>query len=365
MRFSRVFSLYVGRQFLTSFLAFTIGLVLVIAIFDTLELLRRVSAREQTLALHAVLSMALLKLPTMTEKAIPFSALLGAMFAFWKLNRHEEFVVARASGVSIWQFLAPPVTVAILIGVIKITIFNPFSSAMLLNYEILEAKYIRGKSSLAALANHGIWFRQSSYNSHYILHATSISPHSMQIEKVIVFLMQDGDRFVGRIDAPFAKLNNGFWLLENAVVTAPNQSPRKYKTKKLPTDLTPANINDSFASPETISFWELPAFIDVLKSMGFSGVRHLLHWHSHLALPVMLAAIVILAATFCLRPIRRGGTAILLVLGIGTGFLLYFLSDVIYALGLSSKLPIILAAWSPALITLFSGIAVLLHLEDG
>ena len=49
--------------------------------------------------------MALLKVPTMVEKAIPFSALLGAMFAFWRLNRHHEFVVARAAGVSIWQFL--------------------------------------------------------------------------------------------------------------------------------------------------------------------------------------------------------------------------------------------------------------------
>ena len=51
--------------------------------------------------------------------------------------------------------------------------------------------------------------------------------------------------------------------------------------------------------------------------------------------------------------------------GIGMGFLLYFLSDVVYALGVSSKLPVIMAAWSPALITSFLGIAVLLHLEDG
>ena len=91
----------------------------------------------------------------------------------------------------------------------------------------------------------------------------------------------------------------------------------------------------------------------------------MLHWHTHLALPLMLAAVVILAATFSLRPIRRGGAALLLVSGIGTGFLLYFLSDVVYALGVSSKLPVVLAAWSPALITAFLGVSVLLHLEDG
>lgn len=365
MRLSRTLSSYVGRQFLSSFVAFTLGLIVIITIFDALELFRRVSVRQEEIAFRAVLSMALLKVPTMMEKAVPFSALLGAMFAFWRLNRHHEFVVARAAGVSIWQFLAPPIALAILIGLFKIAVFNPFSSAMLLKYEVLEAKYIRGKSSLAALANQGLWFRQPTGDGHYILHASNIAPRDMRIGKVIVFLMQDDDRFVGRIDAPSATLEDGFWRLDAAVVTAPNRAPTRYNVRRLPTDLTRGNINDSFAPPETISFWALPGFIKILENTGFSGVRHLLHWHTHLALPLMLAAIVLLAATFSLRPVRRGGAAIMVVSGIGTGFLLYFLSDVVYALGVSSKLPVLMAAWSPALITLFLGVSVLLHLEDG
>ena len=365
MRLSRTFSSYVGRQFLLSFLAFTVGLLSIIMVFETLELFRRVSSRAEVAGSSTVITMALLKLPTMAEKLIPFSALLGAMFAFWRLNRYNEFVVARAAGVSIWQFLAPPVTIAILIGLFKIAIFNPFSSAMLLKYEILEARHIRGKSSLAALANQGLWFRQSTGNGHYILHARSISTRDVRLDSVIVFLMQDGDRFLGRIDAKSATLESGFWRLDNAVLTEPNKAPVRFDLRRLPTDLTSGNINDSFAPPETISFWALPGFIKVLENAGFSGVRHMLHWHTHLALPLMLAAVVILAATFSLRPIRRGGAAVLLVLGVGTGFLLYFLSDVVYALGVSSKLPVALAAWSPALITSFLAVAVLLHLEDG
>ena len=365
MRLSRTFSSYVGRQFLFSFLAFTIGLLAIIMLFETLELFRRLSARGEGAGISTIVSMALLKLPTITEKIVPFSALLGAMFAFWRLNRYHEFVVARAAGVSIWQFLAPPVAIAILIGLFKIAIFNPFSSAMLLKYEILEARYIRGKSSLAALANQGLWFRQSTGDGHYILHARSISTRDVRLDKVIVFLMQDGDRFIGRIDARTATLEDGFWRLEAAVVTEPNKAPTRFEVRRLPTDLTSGNINDSFAPPETISFWALPGFIKVLENAGFSGVRHMLHWHTHLALPLMLAAVVILAATFSLRPIRRGGAAVLLVSGIGTGFLLYFLSDVVYALGVSSKLPVVMAAWSPALVTAFLGISVLLHLEDG
>lgn len=365
MRLSRTLSAYVGRQFLFWFFSMSIALVAIIMLFDTLELVRRASARDQDVAFSIVLTMAFLKLPTMIEKAIPFSTLLGAMFAFFRLNRHHEYVVVRAAGVSIWQFLAPPVGLAILIGLFKIAVFNPFSSAMLLKYELLEAKYLRGQVSLTALANQGLWFRQPTGDGHYILHARSISPREVRLHQVIAFLMGENDRFIGRIDAPVATLENGYWRLDNAILTTPEAPPTRLEFRRLPTDLTPNNINDSFAPPETISFWALPGFIRVLENAGFSGLRHVLHWYSHLALPMTLAAVVILAATVSLRPLRRGGTAMLIVSGISAGFLLYFLSDVVYALGLSSKIPAIMAAWSPPVVSGSIGIAILLHLEDG
>lgn len=365
MKLSGTLSSYIGRQFLFWFLSITLVLLAIIMLFDSLELFRRVSRRGEDAGFSVVMTMALLKMPSMFEKAIPFATLLGAMFAFWRLNRHHEFVVTRAAGVSIWQFLAPPLMLALLIGAIKVAIFNPFSSAALLKYEILEAKYIRGKASLATVANQGLWFRQPTGDGNYILHARAISPREVRIQDVIVFQMKDDDRFVARIDAPSATLEEGYWRIDNPVITTPDSPPTKLKIRRLPTDLTRGNINDSFASPETVSFWALPNFIHVLESAGFSGVRHRLHWHTHLALPAMLAAVVLLAATFSLRPVRRGGSASLIVAGIGTGFILYFMTDVVYALGVSSKIPLIMSAWSPALVSSFIGVALLLHLEDG
>ena len=51
--------------------------------------------------------------------------------------------------------------------------------------------------------------------------------------------------------------------------------------------------------------------------------------------------------------------------GVGAGFLLYFLSNFVFALGLSAKIPVILAGWAPAGVSLMLGTAMLLHLEDG
>jgi lipopolysaccharide export system permease protein len=361
---SSTLNVYIGRQFLLWVGCIILALVAIILLFDTLELIRRTSGREGA-TIGIVISMALFKTPHMIEKAIPFAILFGAMFLFWRLNRSNEIVVVRSAGVSGWQFLAPVVVLAILIGAVTVAVFNPLSSAMLLRYEQLEAKYIRGKSSLAAVSDEGIWLRQATDQGHYIIHANKVSPHEMRLDEVIIFLMQNQDSFVGRIDAPVARLKNGYWLLENVQITGPDQTPRKLDRHRIDTDLTPENIHDSFAPPETLSFWDLPHFISVLEAAGFSGLRHQLYWHTQLALPLLLSGMVLLAATFSLRQIRRGGTEILIVGGIATGFLLYFLSDVVSALGISARIPVVLAAWSPAVIACLLGAAMTFHLEDG
>ena len=364
MRLSITFSAYVGRQFLFWFFSVSLILITIILLFDIVELIRRTSGREEA-TLGVAFIMALLKTPSMIEKAVPFSMLFGSMFAFWRLNRSQELVVARASGVSVWQILLPVILLATLIGGFKITVFNPLSSAMLLRYEQLEAKYIRGKSSLAAVSDDGLWLRHATETGHYILHARRVLPREMRLKEVIVLMMEAGDKFVGRIDAADARLRRGYWALTDARLTPSDGTPRSIPYHEIDTNLTPENIQDSFAPPETLSFWALPRFISVLEKAGFSGLRHRLYWHTQLAVPVLLCAMVLLAATFSLRPARRGGAGIAVVCGVATGFLLYFLSDVVSALGVSARVPVVLAAWSPAAVSCLLGTAMLFHLEDG
>jgi len=129
--------------------------------------------------------------------------------------------------------------------------------------------------------------------------------------------------------------------------------------------LTLNKILDSFASPQTLSFWELPDFIDTLESAGFSGQRHKLYWHSLLASPLLLAAMILIAAIFTLRTTGRSGAAASIAGAAISGFVLYFLSDLVYALGQSASIPTLLAAWTPAGVSTMLGVAVLFHIEDG
>ena len=364
MRPPPILSTYIGRHFIAGIglmMGILIGLVLLI---DLAELFRRAWGRE-SVSFWVIIQMAIFKIPFMAQKVLPFAALFGGMLAFVRLTRTNQLVVARAAGLSVWQFLFPAIAIALSAGLFVVTLFNPLASATTSFYESLESKHLRGRASLLAVSKSGLWLRQADEAGQSVIHARGVSQHGTELSDVIVFLYDGVDRFAGRIDADGATLEPGHWHLTDALLTGPDQPVKRFAEYRLPTTLTLAQIQDSFASPETLSFWSLPRFIETLEKAGFSALRHRLHWHAILAGPLLLCAMVIIAATFSIRLTRRGGAGLLAAGGVFAGFLLYFLSDVVYAMGLSGAVPVVLAAWAPAGICALLGLTTLFHLEDG
>jgi lipopolysaccharide export system permease protein len=229
----------------------------------------------------------------------------------------------------------------------------------------MEAKYLHGTASLLALSQGGLWLRQVDAEGQSVIHAESVSQQGLVLNQVIIFLYEGTDKFVGRIDARTATLGRGVWTLDDAVISNLDVPGRFFDSYTVPTSLNLEQIQDSFASPESMSFWALPGFISLLQEAGFAALKHRIHWHSVLSIPLLLVAMVLLAATFSLRLSRRGGTGLLVAGGVMAGFVLFFMTDLALALGLSGKIPPILAAWTPAGVSTLLGLSLLFHLEDG
>lgn len=364
MRISLRLSLYILRLFLFWLFGVLVTSAAVIFLFDSVELFRRV-AQNEAATFWFVISMSLMKLPHLLERALPVATLLATMLTLWRLNRHHELTVVRSFGVSVWQTLMPLAIGAAAVGALELVAFNPVSAALYAQYQSLEASVLKRRSASAAITGSSVWFRQPNRNGHYFMHAEKLDPANGRLSSVMVLLMEDEDRFVGRIDADRARLGWGYWALYDVTIEVPPDAPRNAPAYRLATDLTLDKIQDSFADPATISFFELPAFVRVLEAAGVSAISHRLHWQSQLAQPFLLVSIVLVAATFSLRPVRRGGARLLFVTGLICGFLLFIAMDVISALGVSARIPVWLAAWSPMIVATMLGSAMLFHLEDG
>src|SRR5581483_1832317 len=102
----------------------------------------------------------------------------------------------------------------------------------------------------------GLWLRQGDENQQSVIHALRVSDQGIRLDDVVVFRYGAHDKFLGRIDAHEAQLENHAWLLRDAWVSGKEGMPQHYDRYALPTTLTPDQIQESFAPPDTLSFWE-------------------------------------------------------------------------------------------------------------
>lgn len=363
--FSWTFARYQARALIQSVLAVTLGLVLLVVMFDAIEQLRRSGTRESG-GLGDVVELALLHAPSTALQLLPFTMLFAAMLTFRRLSRSNELVAARAAGISIWQLLLPVWGIALVLGTVAVTVLNPVNAALYARYEARVDMLEDGDLDRMDVASGGLWLRQNWNDLPIVVHARGVADEqAMGLSEVTVFLLDANGGYAGRIDAPGAELTEGYWLLRDAATAEPSGQMRRDEVLRIPTNLSPERIHRGLALPETISFWALPDYIATLRSIGLPTRGHVVHYQNLLATPLMFAAMLLIGTVFSLRFGRRGGTLVFVGMGIASGFVFFVFANVVLAVGLSGRLPAELAAWTPAVVAILLGLALLFHTEDG
>ncbi len=360
---------YILKHFIVIFFATLFVLTAIILLFDTIELLRSASKREGVEFLDIGV-LALLKSPQMIHIILPFVALIAALIFFLKFSRSSELIIMRAVGMSVWNFILPIVLATLVIGVFDMTIFNPFAALTAKKYERLEETVGMTSSNPFNWSEDGLWLRESRPYGSVVVRASRVRQgdnNSVLLDKVSVFELSDKNEFLRQSDADTAVLGEGVLTLKDPLVINPvKEEGEVQKELSFITDLNLERILEKFDEPQTMSFWRFPKFIKFLKESGFSTVNHRMYFHELIAYPATMVAMIFIAAVFALPTTNRQGKILLrLIWAILCGFLLYFLTRITNVLGLSQSLPMVLAAWGPALIVIPLCISALLHTEDG
>lgn len=369
LKISGLMARYIGKQFLLSFVLFLGVFTAIIELFELIEMLRRAAEREN-ITFWISLKLTFYKLPSTLQEILPFVILFASMHSLWKLTKSQELVIVRAAGISIWEFLSPIILCAAAIGVIQFSLISPISATFTSKYQVQENKYFNNQASTLNLKGSGFWLRQDEEYGEAFIHAKSASAGLKMLKDVSIFMLKNDEKqnptiYAGRINAQTALLSEGKWELKNVWLYLPNQKSTFVESHIIETEVTANQIEESFSSPATISFWQLPAFIKTLEATGFPTLKHKMHFLSLLSLPILYMAMAFLAAAFSLQHTRKGGTLLMVSGGVATGLGLYVFKNITVALGVSETLPLFMAAWVPAISALMLGVGILMHLEDG
>jgi lipopolysaccharide export system permease protein len=358
-------SRYFGFRFLKSVTGSFFGVVALAGMIDYVELLRRSSDWPKATA-FVLAEISLFRVPQLSERIMPFAVLVGAMSCYLALSRRLELVVARAAGVSAWQFVAPSMVGAFLFGVAATTIYNPLAAVMHERSKRLEAE-MTGELPTSAVreSTGGFWVRQRGADGAAIINAKASRQQGAELGAVSVFTFDNDGQFKERIEAKSATLDNGYWRFDDVRIYASGNPPVIQASYQIPTNLTLEQVRESFATPETVPFWQLPSYIELADRAGLMAAGYRLQYQQLLSRPFLLTAMVLLAASVSLRFFRFGGVQKMVLGGISAGFLLFVLSKFTEDMSKSELLSPVMAAWIPVVVGSLTGFIVLLHQEDG
>lgn len=355
---------YFGMRFLSAVLLVFVGIFLLVALIDYIEMMRRSSDVPNVSAL-LVFKTSFYRVPQVVERIMPFCVLIGAMSSYLNLSRRLELVVARAAGMSAWQFISPALVVAFLLGVVGTTVYNPVSALLQERSKRFEAELFGQNPSALRSSGGSFWVSQKTDEGQAILNAKASTGQGVGLNGVSVFIFDPQGHFKQRIEARAAELEPGAWKLLNARVYEIGVRPADRAITRLRTNLTAEQVRESFATPETVPFWELPLYIKIAEHAGLGAAGYRLQFQKLLARPFLMAAMVFLAAAVSLRFFRFGGVQKMVLSGVAAGFLLYVLSKVTEDLSKAELMHPVAAAWLPVLVGGLTGFIALLFQEDG
>ena len=88
--------------------------------------------------------------------------------------------------------------------------------------------------------------------------ARAVANQGLSLTGVIVYQFDPQGRFVERIDAERASLDDGYWELHKALVSRPGREPESFDTYTVSTYLTRERVGEALGSEIAVSFWQLP-----------------------------------------------------------------------------------------------------------
>lgn len=356
-----------GRYFFFRYAVITtwffIGILLLVFIIDLTEFSSRVSGLPG-FTFKAALMVSGLRVLAIMQQTVPFVGLFAAMATLVSLNRRYELVIARAAGISAWQFLLPVCLGALLFGILTVGILNPLAAYGYSRSQIMETTLRAGKpKSVSAFAEP--WLRQKTANSDVIIGARTVLDQGLELVDPVFFMFSPEGDIVERKDAARAFLRDGYWELQDVKRFREGEALESLASDRIATNLKPEFVQERLARPETIPFFELPGKIEVARAFGLKANSFATQFHTLLALPFLLVAMTLIAATVSMRFARMGQSATMILGGVLAGFLLYVVSVLVKAFGNAGFVQPFIVAWIPVVIAMFFGVTFLLYREDG
>ncbi len=348
------------KQFFKFFLIIQMIILVLFVFIDYLSRMDKFLSSDITLI--GALGYVMLKIPFMFVQLTPASILLASITVFSLMNRSNELLAIRSSGISIY-FLVKP---AIFVGVF-LAGFMFFLGETLIPISITKANFIRYnvlKKQNILSAREDIWIKSENK----LIHINYYDAASQTMAGVTISVMGEGFALESRIDAEKGTWVDGKWVFENVIEQAHAKDGVDYDVKLLgkkvlSLTVKPEDLGAVAKKSEEMSFSELRKFVKKVKQEGYDATTYRVDLNAKLAFPFICIIMVLTGAATGMRSFVKDNIPVAIAIGVVIAFFYWVMYGLCLSMGYGGVLPPVVSAWTANLFFLCAGTLYLINTE--
>ena len=350
----KILDKYLIRQFLQTVVFGLLAFTLIFVVIDAMENLD--DFIDQNVPAIKILHYYFVFAPEMLKLMTPVAVLFAAMFTAGKAANLSELTAMKASGVSLYRFMAP-----FMVGTILITILSVYFGGFVVpsaNKIKINIEQVYLKKNLSFTGSN-IYFQDTRTR---IVSISYFDDNLDQANRVSIqeFDPDDLTRMTGRLDAQYLNYDTtkNVWIAGNGV-------RRLFNDKQEAEYFSSFEIFDLNFSPDDLlkkqqkiaemNLTELLELIDAQRRAGNDPTPSLIEYHSRFAFAVTPLIVVLFGLPISANR-RKGGLAAQVGINILVTFLYLVFMKISQAFGKNGALDPLLTAWVANLIFLIGAV---------
>ena len=350
---------YLLKGFLKTFIKVTLlfycfGIVL--NLFEEIEFFK-----DSDASIFTPLFLTSLYIPGLLIQLLPFIIFITSLKFLVDIRNNKDLLTLKILGYSNLKIFFVFAFTSFLLGWMILFFMNPITSIMSKYYEKTKGNYSKDIEHLATFNKNGLWIKESIEDGQRIISASS--DRKNKLKDLIIFNFDKNYLLKEKIFSETANIKEKNWILENVTVLQLNGSisEKKKLDKIIITSIYDyEKITSLFKNFDTLSFLDLILNYKDFTKKGYNKIFLDQSLHSMLSLPFFLFIMTSLASIMAFGTLKKSNNVKLIIVGIITCVIVFYLKDLSLALGKTNRISLVLATWMPILIIgVFSSIGIL------
>jgi len=337
---------------------------MILVLFVFIDYLSRMDKfLNSDLSLLGALGYVLLKIPFMFVQLTPAGILLATIIVFGLMNKNNELLAVRSSGISIYYLIKPAIMVAVILAMLMF-----FLGETIIPVSMAKANYIRNyvlkKRDNIYSARKDIWIKSENR----LVHINFYDPVKQFVAGITVTTLGKDFSLESRIDAQKGYYKQGKWVFENIIEQVHVKNSMEYDVnlydkKSIPLAIKPEDLVEVLKKSNEMSFFELRRYVRKVEQEGYDATGYKVDLNGKIAFPFICIIMVLTGAATGMRSFVKENIPAAIAIGVVIAFMYWVMYGLCLSLGYGAILPPVISAWAANLFFLCFGILYLVNTE--